>query len=94
MASAALLQQATNEDWTDEHVVKRVLGEVIPPPPPTVPELPNDEAKLDLPLREQNALLLAADAKFVLVDDPAALDLARQVVHQRLGLGNDNADES
>jgi hypothetical protein len=33
-------------------VVRRVLGEVVPPPPPTVPELPNDEAKLDLPLRE------------------------------------------
>jgi hypothetical protein len=33
-------------------VARRVLGEVIPPPPPTVPELPQDEAKLDLPLRE------------------------------------------
>ncbi len=27
-------------------VVRRLLGETIPPPPPTVPELPNDEAKL------------------------------------------------
>jgi hypothetical protein len=27
-------------------VVRRVLGERIPPPPPTVPELPKDEAKL------------------------------------------------
>ena len=36
-------------------VARRVLGEVIPPPPPTVPELPNDEAKLDLPLREMLA---------------------------------------
>jgi hypothetical protein len=27
-------------------VVRRLLGERIPPPPPTVPELPNDEAKL------------------------------------------------
>jgi hypothetical protein len=36
-------------------VVKRVLGEVIPPPPPVVPELPNDEAKMDLPLREMLA---------------------------------------
>ena len=27
-------------------VVRRVLGEVIPPPPPIVPELPHDEAKL------------------------------------------------
>ncbi|MBI3877167.1 MAG: DUF1588 domain-containing protein, partial [Verrucomicrobia bacterium] len=33
-------------------VVRRVLGEVIPPPPAAVPELPHDEAKLDLPLRE------------------------------------------
>jgi mono/diheme cytochrome c family protein len=33
-------------------VVRRVLGEVVPPPPPTVPELPSDEAKLDLPLRD------------------------------------------
>jgi hypothetical protein len=27
-------------------VVRRLLGEYIPPPPPTVPELPKDEAKL------------------------------------------------
>src|SRR5258706_9345550 len=34
-------------------VVRRVLGERIPPPPAQVPELPNDEAKLgDLTLRE------------------------------------------
>lgn len=33
-------------------VVKRLLGEQIPPPPPEVPELPQDEAKLDLPLPE------------------------------------------
>ena len=39
---------------------------------------------------ELHALLLAADTKFVLLDDLAVLDLARQVVHQRLGLGNDN----
>jgi AcrR family transcriptional regulator len=37
---------------------------------------------------ELHAILLAADTKFVLNDDPAALDLARQVVHQRLGLGH------
>ena len=36
-------------------VVKRVLGEEIPPPPAMVPELPRDEAKLDLPLREMLA---------------------------------------
>jgi hypothetical protein len=33
-------------------VARRVLGEIIPPPPPVVPELPKDEAKLDMPLRE------------------------------------------
>jgi hypothetical protein len=33
-------------------VVKNVLGERIPPPPAAVPELPRDEAKLDLPLRD------------------------------------------
>ena len=44
---------------------------------------------------ELHAILLAADIKFVLLDDPAVLDLARQVVHQRLGPGNaGNASES
>jgi hypothetical protein len=34
-------------------VVRRVLGERIPPPPPNVPELPHDESKLgDLTLRQ------------------------------------------
>ncbi len=34
-------------------VVRRMLGERIPPPPPNVPELPNDESQLgDLTLRE------------------------------------------
>jgi hypothetical protein len=34
-------------------VVRRVLGEQIPPPPPKVPELPSDETKLgNLTLRE------------------------------------------
>jgi len=37
---------------------------------------------------ELHAILLGADAKFVLNDDPAALDLGRQVVRQRLGLGD------
>ena len=36
-------------------VVKNVLGQRIPPPPAAVPELPRDEAKLDLPLREMLA---------------------------------------
>ena len=34
-------------------VVRRLLGEIIPAPPPNVPDLPNDEAKLgDLTLRQ------------------------------------------
>jgi hypothetical protein len=34
-------------------VVRRLLGETIPPPPPTVPELPTDESKLgDRTLRQ------------------------------------------
>jgi hypothetical protein len=51
-------------------LVKRVLGEVIPPPPAVVPELPHDEAKLDLPLRDvlaqhrANAMCAACHARF------------------------------
>ncbi len=33
-------------------VVRRLLGEAIPPPPANVPELPADEAKAEMPLRE------------------------------------------
>ncbi|MBM3738106.1 MAG: DUF1592 domain-containing protein [Acidobacteria bacterium] len=36
-------------------VARQLLGEVIPPPPPSVPELPGDEAKMDLPLRQMLA---------------------------------------
>lgn len=36
-------------------VVKNVLGERIPPPPAVVPELPRDEAKMDLPLPQMLA---------------------------------------
>lgn len=36
-------------------VVQRVLGEIIPPPPPVVPELPSDESKSDLPIRDMLA---------------------------------------
>jgi len=54
-------------------VVRRVLGEVIPPPPPVVPELPADEAKSDLPLREMlaqhrsNPVCAACHARFDVV---------------------------
>ena len=44
---------------------------------------------------ELHAILLGADTKFVLDDDPAVLDLAREVVRRRLGLDDDgNAAES
>ena len=36
-------------------VVQKVLGVRIPPPPPVVPELPNDESKMDLPVRDMLA---------------------------------------
>jgi len=51
-------------------VVHRVLGEVIPPPPPVVPELPSDEAKSDLPIRDMlaqhraNPMCAACHARF------------------------------
>jgi hypothetical protein len=40
---------------------------------------------------ELNGIILAADATFVLHDDPSVLDLAREVVRRRLGL-SDGAD--
>ncbi|MBO0788092.1 MAG: TetR/AcrR family transcriptional regulator [Actinobacteria bacterium] len=40
----------------------------------------------DLLAFELNGIILAADAGFVLHDDPAVLDRARKVVRQRLGL--------
>ena len=44
---------------------------------------------------ELYGIMLAADTSFVLHDDPAVLNLARQITHQRLGLGNGrNAGES
>jgi hypothetical protein len=51
-------------------VAKRVLGEVIPPPPPVVPELPSDESKSDLPVRDmlakhrENAVCASCHARF------------------------------
>jgi mono/diheme cytochrome c family protein len=51
-------------------VVQRVIGEKIPPPPPNVPELPQDEAKSDLPIREmlakhrENPTCAACHARF------------------------------
>jgi AcrR family transcriptional regulator len=37
---------------------------------------------------ELHGIMLAADTNFVLHDDPAFLNLARQIVHQRLGVGS------
>jgi AcrR family transcriptional regulator len=51
-------------------------------------ELPADEDPDQLAF-ELNGIILAADANFVLHDNPAVLDLARQVAHRRLGLGSD-----
>jgi len=51
-------------------VVRKVLGEEIPPPPPTVPELPSDESKAERPLREmlamhrENPLCASCHARF------------------------------
>jgi hypothetical protein len=51
-------------------VVQRVLGIRVPPPPPVVPELPSDEAKSELPVREmlakhrQNPMCAACHARF------------------------------
>ena len=51
-------------------VVHKLVGEIIPPPPPVVPELPSDESKTDLPLREvlaqhrSNPVCAACHAKF------------------------------
>jgi AcrR family transcriptional regulator len=53
-------------------------------------ELPADDDPSRLAF-ELNGIILAADANFVLHDDPAVLDLARQVVRRRLGRsGKDN----
>src|SRR4051795_6659946 len=50
-------------------------------------ELPAREDPAGLAF-ELHSILLGADTKFVLNDDPAVLDLARRVVRQRLGLDN------
>ena len=64
-------------------VARRVLGEVIPPPPPVVPELPTDEAKLDLPLRD----MLAQHR-----DNPACAVLSRALRFVRAGVRRLRAD--
>ena len=51
-------------------------------------ELPTSENPDQLAF-ELNGICLAADASFVLHDNPAVLDLARQVVRRRLSPGSD-----
>jgi hypothetical protein len=48
-------------------------------------ELPADEDP-DALTFELNGVILAANANFVLRDDPATLDMARNVVRRRLGI--------
>jgi hypothetical protein len=78
-------------------IVTQVLGEMIPPPPPVVPELPNDESKSDLPVREmlakhrEVAMCAACHSKFDSfglafegygpVGEARAKDLAGRLVH-------------
>ncbi len=51
-------------------VVQKVLGIRVPPPPPVVPELPSDESKSDLPVRDMlarhraNPVCAACHARF------------------------------
>jgi hypothetical protein len=54
-------------------VVRKVLGETIPPPPAVVPELPHDEATSDLPIRDmlakhrENQMCASCHARFDVV---------------------------
>ena len=50
-------------------------------------ELPSDDDPNRLAF-ELNGIILATDANFVLRDDPAVLELARQIVRRRLGLSD------
>jgi len=60
MASAALLQRARTEDWTDEYVVERVLGGEI--------------ALYELLMRRHNQRLYRV-ARAILRDDSEAEDV-------------------
>jgi AcrR family transcriptional regulator len=53
-------------------------------------QLPPGEDPVQLAF-ELNGIILATDANFVLHDNPAVLDLARQVVRRRLGLSGDGS---
>jgi hypothetical protein len=77
-------------------IVHRVLGEIIPPPPAVVPELPNDESKSELPLRDmlaqhrKNVVCASCHARFDVfgltlegygpVGDARSKDLAGRII--------------
>jgi hypothetical protein len=56
-------------------------------------ELPEDEDADQLTF-ELNGIILAANANFVLHQDPRTLDLARQVVARRLGVAGSSPSRS
>ncbi len=56
-------------------------------------ELPAEENP-DWLAFELHAILLGADTKFVLLDDPAVIDLARRVVRQRLRLDDHRTSDT
>jgi hypothetical protein len=84
-------------------LVEKLLGVRIPPPPPVVPELPSDEAKMDLPVRDAlaahraNPLCAACHAKFDPlgmafegfgpVGDARAKDMAGRAVDTKFSFG-------
>jgi AcrR family transcriptional regulator len=56
-------------------------------------QLPADE-DVTLLVFELNGIILAANANFVMTDDPATLDIARRAVGRRLGVDVDSAPSS
>src|SRR5215471_21698399 len=73
MASATLLEQAKQEDWSDEHVVERVLG--------------GDTALYELLMRRHNQRLFRV-ARAILRDDVEAEDVMQDAyvrAYQHLG---------
>ena len=84
-------------------LVEKVLGVRIPPPPPVVPELPSDESKMELPVRDAlaahraNPLCSACHAKFDPlgmafegygpVGDARAKDMAGRAVDTKFSFG-------
>ncbi len=59
----------------------------------TLGQLPADE-DITLLVFELNGAILAANANFVMTDDPAVLDIAQRAVRRRLGVGLDSGRSS